>query len=75
MLSVAGGASPTKEYGLEPQSELENNKTEADSCLENNKSEADSCLEKYLGWAVADAFCAIINAAPSGNYLLFVVKL
>jgi len=43
MLSVAGGSSPTKDYGLERQSELE-----------NNKSEADSCLEKYLGWAVAD---------------------
>jgi len=64
MLSVAGGSSPPKEYGLERQIELG-----------NNKSEAGSCLETYLGWSVADAFCAVINTAPSGNYLPFVVKL
>ena len=38
MLSVAGGPSPPKEYGLERQSELR-----------NNNSDADSCLETYLG--------------------------
>ena len=50
MLSVAGGSSPPKEYGLERQSELG-----------NNNSDADSCLETYLGGAVADAFCEFIK--------------
>jgi hypothetical protein len=64
MLSVAGGSNSPKDYGLERQSELG-----------NNNSDANSCLEIYLCWAVVDACCAVINTAPSGNHLLFAVKL
>jgi len=36
MLSVEGWSSPPKEYGLERQSELGNNNSDADSCLETH---------------------------------------
>jgi hypothetical protein len=57
MLSVAGGSSPPKGYGIERQSEYG-----------NNNSDADSSFVTYFGLAVAVAFCEVNNTVPSGKY-------